>query len=535
MKNILIPFILILGIQVHLYGQKTKRIDELLTHYEKASQFNGTVLVAEKGKIIFEKSYGYKNAPKKEKNTNNSIYTIYSTTKIFTSTVILKLAEQGKLSLSDKLSKYFPGLPDGDQINIENLLNHTSGIPGADDADYTINEETFLPFISGKKLDFAPNTSWNYSNSNYYLLGYIIRKVSGMDYDKAISTYIFNPLQMTNSGFDLKTLQNENKALGYEFLSDKHSNEALRFKTAHPFGAGAMYSTVEDLWKFNRGMKNNKILKQATLEKAQVPYQDKHYGLGYEIDSLYGKKRIGHSGGGPGYRCRYFNLPEDDITVILLCNAEMNPVDFITSKITSILYNKPYEIPQNAPVSNDSLQKLEGIYSSKDHDFCVKSIDGLVIFNERNYPRNQLFPISANKFQLNDNFTFTFKPTPTGEIDSLLINFPNGNKLGGKKVNNIFVWGIAGSATPNGSEGLDIPLNRDPDKPNIYYLNNYKLNTGDLRFRLNNDPSNSYALNNTGELTYNGYDIKVQEGVYDIVLDMTDQVSPRYTITKSAK
>ena len=158
-----------------------------------------------------------------------------------------------------------------------------------------------------------------------------------------------------------------------------------------------------------------------------------------------------------------------------------------------------------------------------------------VIFNERNYPRNQLFPISANKFQLNDNFTFTFKPTPTGDIDSLIINFPNGNTIGGKKVSNTFVWGIAGSATPNGSEGLDIPLNRDKDKPNIYYLNNYKLNTGDLRFRLNNDPSNSYALNNTGELTYNGYDIKVQEGIYDIVLDMTDQVSPRYTITKSTK
>ena len=117
-KYILIIFTSVF-VSTAIYAQKDKQIGELLTTYEKANQFSGSVLVAEKGKIIFEKSYGYRNAPKREKNTNNSRYKIFSTTKVFTATVILKLEEQGKLSLDDKLSKYFPTFPKGDSITIK--------------------------------------------------------------------------------------------------------------------------------------------------------------------------------------------------------------------------------------------------------------------------------------------------------------------------------------------------------------------------------------------------------------------------------
>ena len=243
MKYILVITLLMFGVS-SIYSQSSKEIDNLLSTYESRNQFSGSVLVAEKGKIIFEKSYGYRNAEKGEKNTNDSQYKIFSTTKMFTATVILKLVEQGKISLDDRLSKYYSSFPNGDSITLKNMLSHTSGIPEAEDSENTKNEETFLKYITSKKLDFSPGKNWGYSNSNYYLLGYIIKKVTGLEYDKAIEEFILKPLRMTASGFHFNELKSENKTVGYEFIDGKNSNRALLFKTDHPFAAGAIYSTV---------------------------------------------------------------------------------------------------------------------------------------------------------------------------------------------------------------------------------------------------------------------------------------------------
>ncbi|WP_347218557.1 serine hydrolase domain-containing protein [Chryseobacterium sp.] len=264
MRSILTCLMILLAVN-SFFSQKTKQLEKLLAAYDQAGKFNGTILVAEKGKIIFEKSYGYKNGPKKEKNTNNSLYRIFSTTKMFTATVILKLEEEGKLSINDKLSKYYPNFPKGDSITVANLLSHTSGIPNETGSENTVDEETFIKFISSKPLNFSPGKQWDYSNSGYYILGYIIKKASGMNYDKAIESYILKPLQMNHTGFHFNTVTDENKAFGYDFLTDHMSNEAFRFKTDHPFAAGAMYSTVEDLFKFNESFKSNTILKKATI------------------------------------------------------------------------------------------------------------------------------------------------------------------------------------------------------------------------------------------------------------------------------
>lgn len=255
MKSILTCIALMFAMHP-LLSQKSQKLEQLFSTYEKAGLFSGSVLIAEKGKIIFENSYGYRNAPKKEKNTNNSLYRVFSTTKMFTATVIFQLEEQGKLSLNDKLSKYYPDFPKGDSITIAQLLSHTSGIPNDTNSEYTLNEETFLKYIAAKPLNFSPGKDWDYSNSGYYILGYIIKKVTGLNYDQVIENNILKPLKMNHSGFNFNNVTDENKAFGYEFLSAKRSNEALRFKTDHPFAAGAMYSTVEDIFKFNEALKN---------------------------------------------------------------------------------------------------------------------------------------------------------------------------------------------------------------------------------------------------------------------------------------
>jgi CubicO group peptidase (beta-lactamase class C family) len=175
-----------------------------------------------------------------------------------------------------------------------------------------------------------------------------------MEYEKAIESYILKPLQMRHTGFQFNRVTDENKAFGYEFLSPNKSSEALRFKTDHPFAAGAMYSTVEDLFKFNESFKTNAILKKETIEKMFIPYLNNHYGLGTDTLLKDGKSRVGHDGGGPGYRSRYYRIPEDDICIIAISNSELAYTDNIVPKIENILYKKltasqqqPKLIPKN--------------------------------------------------------------------------------------------------------------------------------------------------------------------------------------------
>ena len=534
MKYSLITLLLIFTCNT-IFAQKSKQIDELLTTYEKANQFSGSVLVAKKGKIIFEKSYGYRNAPKREKNTNNSRYRIFSTTKIFTATVILKLEEQGKLSLDDKLSKYFPSFPKGDSITIKNMLSHTSGIP---EVGETGTEVDLLKQLAEKPLDFSPNTKWSYSNTNYYLLGYLIKKVTGIEYDKAIEEFILKPLQMTNSGFHFNDLKNENKTFGYEFMSGENSNEALRFKTDQPFAAGAMYSTVEDLYKFSEAFYKGKILNKDVVKTMYTPYLNDHYGFAQDVYKIPNSSKImvGHSGVGPGYRCIFNRDLDQDIAIIVLVNTEMTPVDKITEDITNIVYNMPYTKTEIGKVNKTDLQKMEGIYSSSEATYYVNIIDGMVVINGNIFQRLPLIPVTKTIFKLDYNFAFNFTTDPTGEVKSITVNNLISKEIKkAKKIADTFPWGIIGTATPSGWDGKDIVLQTEKSNPNYYFLKNYKLKVGELRFRLNNDWGSSLALNNDDKnLCYDGYNIKITEdGFYDIVLDMTTKSKPKYSIQLS--
>ncbi|NIF03956.1 serine hydrolase [Chryseobacterium sp. Tr-659] len=536
MRTLLTCLLLVLAVHP-VFSQKTEQIEKLLKTYESAGQFSGSVLIAEKGKIIFEKSYGYRNGPKKEKNTNKSLYRIFSTTKMFTAIVLLKLEEQGKLSLNDKLSKYYPDFPKGDSITLANILSHTSGIPNETNSEYTVDEKTFIQYISAKPLNFSPGKKWDYSNSGYYILGYIIRKVTGLNYDKAIENYILKPLQMADTGFHFNSVTNKNKAFGYEFLSTHLSNEALRFKTDHPFAAGAMYSTIEDLFTFNEALKNDKILKKETLDKAFTPYLNDHYGLGFDTSDLFGKKRVGHDGGGPGYRSRYYRVLNDDICLIVLSNSNLSHTDFIIPQIESILYDKPYSIPKTGKPDAQNQKKLAGIYSDGNTTFFVDSIDGLLIFREKNYSQYSLLPISDTLYQLDKNFTFTFQPDETGAINSLVIHFRDGTVKTGKRITGNISWGMIGDATPSGWDGKDIPLQTDAKNPDLYFLNNCTLKKGGFKFRADNDWSYNFGLNNDGkDIAMDAYNFQIEEdGSYDIVLDMTNKVKPHYSIKKSAQ
>ncbi|MEO8416566.1 MAG: serine hydrolase [Ginsengibacter sp.] len=347
-------------------------IDTLINAYAKLYRFNGSALVAKNGTILLNKGYGYRNAAEKVLNDEHTIFQLGSITKQFTSAVILKLKEEKKLAVSDKLSKYFPDYPKGDSITIQQLLTHTSGIYNyTDDQNFMANEitkpatrEKMMALFENKPLDFSPGTAWKYSNSGYSLLGYIIEAVTKKPYELAVRKYIFTPLHMTHSGFDFTHLKINDKSIGYFKLNDKESMPAPIVDSTVSFSAGAIYSTTGDLYLWHQALEHNTVLSKMQQEAAYTPVKN-NYGYGWGIDSIEGKRRVGHGGGIPGFITNISRVPEDDVCIVLLSNASDQTLDEITKSIYAILYNTKYELPKERKIvmlPEETMKQYEGEY-----------------------------------------------------------------------------------------------------------------------------------------------------------------------------
>lgn len=331
----------------------SKELDSIVNTYVQLGKFNGSVLVAQKGTILLNKGYGLSDAASKKPNTENSIFQLGSITKQFTATIILKLQEQKKLSVSDKLSKYFSDFPKGDSITIEQLMTHTAGIYNyTDDRDFMNTQvtkphtrEQMLALFKDKPLDFSPGTNWSYSNSGYMLLGYIIEDVTKKPFEAVVRDYIFNPLQMNSSGFDFAALQHPLKTTGYFMMNEQDTLQAVAVDSSVSYAAGSIYSTIGDLYKWHKALQNNTILSKAQQDKAYTPVKNK-YGYGWMIDTIVGKRRIHHGGGIHGYVTNFARIPEDDLVVVALSNTSSPAVYDITNMVLHAIYKKPYELPK---------------------------------------------------------------------------------------------------------------------------------------------------------------------------------------------
>ena len=288
-------FLIIFLVRLGVSGQVTSaRLDSLLKVENTQHGFNGTVLVAQNGKIILDKGYGFQNKKENLLNTANTIYQIGSITKQFTSAIILQLVAAKKMTLQDKLSKYIRGYPGGDSITVEHLLTHTSGVYNytndgdfmRDRSEHPIARDSLLALFEYKPLDFSPGIKFSYSNSGYILLGMIIEKVTGKSYFRVVRENIFEPLGMSHSGFDFTNLKNADKATGY--AGDLTIPVGI-VDSSVSFAAGALYTTVGDLYKWDRALYTDQVVSQALLQKAFTAYQSS-YGYGWSISENYGKK-----------------------------------------------------------------------------------------------------------------------------------------------------------------------------------------------------------------------------------------------------
>lgn len=419
---------------VHFSFAQGDKLDALIDAYAKLYKFNGSALVAKNGVILLNKGYGYKNATDKVANNEQTIFQLGSVTKQFTSAVILKLQEEKKLSVSDKLSKYFPGYPKGDSITIEQLLTHTSGIYNyTNDEKFMANEvtkpasrEMMMALFRDKPLDFSPGTSWSYSNSGYSLLGYIIEAVTKKPYEQAVRKYIFTPLKMTHSGFDFTHLRSNEKAIGYFKLNDKEKQEAPIVDSSVSFSAGAIYSTTGDLYLWHKALQKNNILSRQQQEKAYTPVKH-NYGYGWGIDSIEGKRRVSHGGGIHGFITTIARVPEDDICIVLLSNASNTTLGEISKSIFAILYGKEYELPKERTeikLPEEKLKEYIGEYEiNKDLHVVISLKDGELVATPTGQKTEILYAEKEDLlFVKSQNIQLEFTRNDKKEIDGFILH-----------------------------------------------------------------------------------------------------------------
>lgn len=362
-KILTLSFAILLISTNAIFGQdKTKKIDELMSQYSEYGQFNGSVLVSEQGKIIYKKGFGMANMEWEIPNKPDTKHRLGSVSKQFTALLILKLVEEGKLKLDTPIATYLPDYPkkNASIITLHHLLTHTSGIPNytsfpnffKDVSRNAFTPENFVKQFADLPLQFTPGEKFEYSNSGYFLLGYIIEKVSGKTYEKNLQENIFIPLKMTNSGYDNSNIILKNRASGYEKNGNSYVNSPF-IDMSIPYAAGSLYATVEDLFLWDQALYSNQLLTPKSMDLffgSHISTGRGFYGYGWNINEVPNGddklKIIEHGGGINGFNTVVSRIPSNKSLVVILNNTGRANLNEMNQAIQAILYNKPYKMPK---------------------------------------------------------------------------------------------------------------------------------------------------------------------------------------------
>jgi CubicO group peptidase (beta-lactamase class C family) len=406
--------------------------DQYLTDLAKKNQFSGAVLIAKGGKVVLSKGYGMANFELDVPNTAQTKFRLGSITKQFTAMAIMQLQEKGVLSVDDPLTKYFPDYKAAEKVTIHHLLSHTGGIHNfTADSNYqqimTIKsppDKTFTLF-KDKPLDFEPGTKWSYSNSGYILLGMIIEKASGKAYEDYLKENIFQPLNMANTGYDHADTLLKNRATGYQIRKSAITNSDY-LDMSIPYSAGALYSTVEDLYLWDRALYTEKLVKKATLEKIFTPVKS-NYGYGWAIDQQNTHKRITHNGGINGFATQINRYVNDDVCVIVLDNLLPASVGKIANNLGTIaLGEKLDDGKERKAITVDPklYDAYVGVYEIGTGFTITVSKEGDHLFGQATgQGKFELFPESEKDFFLKVvDAQMTFVKNDKGEVTQLILH-----------------------------------------------------------------------------------------------------------------
>lgn len=410
-------------------------MDRFLTAAYEVWGYQGSALVAQDGRIIISKGYGYADQQFGDANTPQTKFFIGSITKQFTAAAILLLAQEGQLSLNDPIEKYLPDYPKrvASKVTIHELLNHTSGIPDYTDDPYVVLKRTsdfspsdLMSLFMNEQLEFEPGTRFSYSNSSYIVLGAIVESVSGQSYEAFLHHRLLKPIGMLNSGYARREAGIPQRAEGY--TTDEYQNlvDALPVSMSILHTAGALYSTVEDMLRWDQALYCDKILKREWIDKMLTPYLG-GYGYGWFIDSLYRLRHTYHGGFLDGFNTTFERWPDQKLCVIVFSNEDEAPVKKIAHGLAAIAFGLPYEMPlKKEAISLDigELAGIDGLYKTAGEQYRHVAVDSGVVHTwVEGFPRRLLLPASLDNFFAADdnNVLFTFRRDTRGRVEGLVI------------------------------------------------------------------------------------------------------------------
>lgn len=336
-----------------VYSQKIENeIDSLLLNvFKDKNGPGGEFLVSKSGKIIYQKSFGKANLELDVDLASDNIFQIGSITKQFTAISILILEERGKLSVSDPVSKYISDYPLGDKITIHHLLTHTSGVKDftkmkslRDISQKEMTPQMMVDFFKNEPVDFAPGEKFDYNNSGYVLLGYIIELVAGEEYEAFIQKNIFDKAGMTKSYYANERRVIPKRAYGYQKKEYGYVNKT-QISFSIPFSSGSLMSTVGDMLKWQNALNQGLVLNPKILEKAFTKYklnngEEFTYGYGWHLIDADGILIRRHGGSIFGFKSMGVYIPSEDIYVIGLSNCDCNSPTQVTEEIALLTLKK---------------------------------------------------------------------------------------------------------------------------------------------------------------------------------------------------
>lgn len=341
-------------------NDRAEKLDAFLRAYHELGRFNGAALVAQAGVVVLKQGYGMANFEWEIPNAPDTKFRLGSITKQFTAMLVMQMVEAGKLNLDDPISRHLPYYrkDTGERVTIHQLLTHTSGIPSYTDQPGFIQHESrdpytpeaFIKEYCSGDLSFEPGSTFRYNNSGYFLLGAIIEAVATKPYATVLQEQILTPLGMTDTGYDRHDRVLPKRAAGYERLVVDVVN-APYLDMSIPYAAGSLYSTVEDLYKWDQALYTEKLLSRAGLERMFTPViQNYAYGWGVrelpvgETDRKV--KVVGHGGGINGFGTVIERVVDYKHLIVILDNTGGAPMQEMTAGIISILFDQPAKAPE---------------------------------------------------------------------------------------------------------------------------------------------------------------------------------------------
>ena len=413
------------------------RIDAIVAPYYKAGEPGATLIVTRDGKTLLRKAYGMADVAKGVRMQPGATMRLGSITKQFTSTAILMLADEGKLVVSDPITKFLPDYPThGKNITIEHLLTHTSGIvsytgkpnfEAQSQRDLTVAQ--MIDTFKDDPLEFEPGSRYAYNNSGYFLLGAIIEKVSGQTYASFVEQRIFAPLGMHHSAYEGLERQLSQRAAG-------HSKEKGNFEPSaplsmsQPYAAGSLVSSVDDLARWDAAVSSGKLLKPASWALAFKPYtladgKSTNYGYGWGVGKLRGAKMISHGGGINGFSTYALRIPEKNVYVALLSNADggLAQPSFVAKKAAAAAIGDPFPEMKAVKVEASALDSVAGVYKiDEKSNRTVRRNEDHLLMQRGERPAFALYPLGGDRFFAKDSLvSFRFARNPAGAVTDFVM------------------------------------------------------------------------------------------------------------------